>query len=415
MISKKYNFIAYFGLIISYLFVEWIYNQHLLMLLSIDKINPNSFYYTEVFGKSIASFGINLILLNFYNAYKKIKFIIGFILGYIFLSIFFNLAINSFSNEIRHSSYYSMMYREQIINLKDKDKILLFSQDKAWYEKSIILSQFFYTLNDNKWISLKEDLQKPLLKEINRLNDNKNSYYVEYLQYMNSYNSIMEQWGKYVYAQSLYKYNNKNISAFEKKYNIKADLTFLEFIEIKFPKFVSISNKLIFKGNKEANVDDIKIKDIPLHMNKDKFYSFIESKSNDIKLKIAPDVSNITLNVKSFDSLAILIIPPISIILSLFSILINSTILICKTISIFIEKKNHIKVYVIGFAILFAMLFSFILKNDILNESSYWLNLKNNNSNIFTKVLSFSLKIEPILCTNQKNSFIKKYTDLIYN
>ena len=55
------------GVILIYLFLEWVYNQHLLEVLSYTHITTESFQKTEVFGKVIASLGINLFLIKIFQ------------------------------------------------------------------------------------------------------------------------------------------------------------------------------------------------------------------------------------------------------------------------------------------------------------------------------------------------------------
>ena len=88
--NQKLSFLFFWTFIVlSYLFIEWIYNQHLLSLLTITSIKPNNFYYTEIFGKIIASIGLNLIIKETFRYKGWFIFIIGTVFSYFLLSLFF--------------------------------------------------------------------------------------------------------------------------------------------------------------------------------------------------------------------------------------------------------------------------------------------------------------------------------------
>lgn len=412
--------------VFCYLSVEWFYNQHLLVLLAYDYINPEHFRFTEIFGKAIASFGLNLIINGFFKKFKPSRFLIGLIIAYVFLTFAFNYAVNAFSNQFRYSSYYSMLYRQDVINENDEQKILKFTENKPWYEKSLVMAQFVYVLKDNQWKNFEKKLKEPINKKINTLNNNRHEYFRDYKKFDDSYEKIMKAWGKYSSAEATYlsfkgffKGNAKK--KFIQKVGLPPDLSFDEFVKKTAPEYIRYSNFKLFEGNPEAKLNPIYLKDLPKNMNEVTFNKYLDYQIKKITTQLTPDVTNIRDNRQSFDSLAILVIPPISICLSLFSIFFNIFILIAKwSYHIFKIKKLNSKIYS-GFVI--TALFTIVIlcssmQTTLTEQDSFWKNLKEVNHEehpVLFSVFTTGLKLEPILCLTEKEpKMIKVFTDFLY-
>ena len=78
---------AWTFVILTYLFVEWVYNQHLLHLLQYPAITAQQFEWTEMFGKAIAAVGLNLVLAKCYRRPSILKFAVGAVFAYVGQSI----------------------------------------------------------------------------------------------------------------------------------------------------------------------------------------------------------------------------------------------------------------------------------------------------------------------------------------
>lgn len=415
------------SVVFSYLFIEWLYNQHLLILLSYDYINPKDFQLTEILGKLIASFGLNLIINSAFKTFKLSRFFIGLFIGYIGLTFLFDYAVNAFPDDFRHSSYYAMIYRQDVVNKNDKLEILKFTDDKKWYEKSLVLSQFFYVLKDEQWQEFEKKIKAPVNEKIDKLNKNRTQYYKNYKKFNDSYNKIIHNWRLYSGANSQYN-NYKSFmkgdlrAKFIKKVGLPPDLSFEDFIKKSSPEYDKISNFILFEGSSEANITPIYLKDLPKEMNENDFNLYIDYEIKRITTQIAPEVKNIRGNKNSFDSLAILVIPPISICLSLFSIILNILILISKwSYVIFNLKRVNLTTYSTVIVLTFSILiFSCAnLKKTLTETDVYWNNIREVNHKqypILFSMLSIGLKLEPILCfTSEEPQLIKEFTDYFYN
>lgn len=420
------NLLLSTGVVFSYLFVEWIYNQHLLVLLSYDHIKPEDFQFTEIFGKAIASFGLNLIINSLFKTFKISRFLIGLIIGYTSLTFVFDYAVNAFSDEFRHSSYYSMIYRQDVINYNDNLEILKFTKEKTWYEKSLIISQFVYVLKDKQWHDFEKKIKEPMNKKIDTLNKNRVQYYRDYKKFNTYYVKIIHAWGQYSGVNANYNANKGFFKGnakkrFIQKVGLPPDLTLDEFIKKSAPLYEKYSNTKLFDGNIEANISPIYAKDLPKKMNESSFNAYLDNEIKKISTQIAPDINNIRDNKQSFDTLAILVIPPISICLSLFSIIFNLLILISKwSYVIFDIKKIGYGLYSTIFVIIFSIsIFTVFQSKTTLSETEpYWNSIREINyiehPTLFT-IFSVGLKLEPVLCfTHNEPVFIKNFTDYFY-
>lgn len=421
------NLLISTGVVFSYLFVEWIYNQHLLILLSYDHINPDDFQFTEMFGKAIASFGINLIVNSLFKKFSLSRFIIGLLIGYTGLTCLFDYAVNAFPDEFRHSSYYSMVYRKDVINQNDNLEILKFTNENTWYEKSLVISQFVYVLKDEQWKDFEKKIKEPIVQKVEKLNKNRSQYYKDYQKYEKSYDKMIQAWGKYSAANANYNaYKGFMKGDLKKKFiqkvGLPPDLSSEEFIKKVAPEYEKISNTKIFDGNIEAGIFPIYVKNIPKKMNELAFNQYLDNEIKKISTQMAPEINNIRENKKSFDTLAILVIPPISICLSLFSIILNVLILLAKwSYQVFkitkINEALYSSVFVVGLSIL---IFIFASTQTTLTENdSYWnkIRLINHNEHpVLFSIFSIGLKLEPFICfTNEEPQLIKNFTNYFYH
>lgn len=420
------NLLVSTSVVFCYLFVEWIYNQHLLVLLSYDYINPENFQFTEVFGKAIASFGLNLILNSIFKKFSLARFSIGLILGYVFLTYVFNYAVNAFPNDFRYSSYYSMLYRKDVINGNDKSEILKFTENSSWYEKSLVISQFVYVLKDEQWKEFEKKVKQPVSEKVNKLNKNRSQYYQEYKKFDNSYDKIIKAWGKYSSAEANYMaykgfYKGDARKKFIQKVGLPPNLSLDEFIQKVSPNYNKAANTTLFEGSSESKLSPIYLKDLPKKMNSESFNNYIDNEIKRITTQLAPEVDNIRENKNSFDSLAILVIPPISICLSLFSILINILILLSKwSYYIFKIEKVNLTIYSCVFiALCCGFIFTLASFQTTLTENdNYWNKVRELNHEqhpVLFDIFTTGLKLEPVLCvTKEQPKFIQSFTEQVY-
>ena len=161
------------------------------------------------------------------------------------------------------------------------------------------------------------------------------------------------------------------------------------------------------------------LKTFLLNYQKSQFNDYVDSEIKRVTTQIAPEIDNIRENKQSFDTLAILVIPPISICLSLFSIIFNILVLIAKWIHVFCKLKFSPSVFSTLFVILFGciILFSASMKTTLTETDNYWKDLKDKNYQEHPLVygsFSIGLKLEPIICPENQFEFVKNFTDIVY-
>lgn len=425
--EKVKDLILWTSVIITYLFLEWIYNQHLLEILSLKSISSNSFSNTEIFGKIIASLGINLFFLKLFK-YSKKTFTIGLIVIYLLLTLLFNYLITSFSNDFRYASYYSMLYRKDVLENKDSKKLLSSDKDKkGWYHDSILMSHFIFTLEEENWKTYENDTRENVEKEVLKLKNDKEKIWKKYENVMTAKEGLSK--GYESYKKGMKKYDLYRFSVFKKqarreflKYSkgIPPDLTEQEFYEHSEigKNYLAFPQTVIYEGIPNLDIEPILGKDIPLGMNKKNFNNYFNEKINNIANQVKPNLEDIHNHTNSENAVAVLVIPPISIGLSLFSILLNISLLIYNWLSMIPFFKNNMKLFTLIYLLTFLIGLNFVshLPNSILYNQE-WENLESSFQQkhpVLSYFWNFTFKFEPYLCSEETPEIVSIVTDALY-
>lgn len=425
--ARKKLPIAWTFIILSYLFVEWVYNQHLLQLLEYPSVTAQQFEWTEIFGKAIASVGLNLVLAKCYKRPGIIKFAVGVCLTYMALSWFFERVIDSFPDEFRHSSYYGVMHRKDVVQGTDTGKILDFTRETRWHVRPLVLSQYYLTLEDKQWAAIESRLRGPLDKKANTALKDKKSLWLKYEQAEEARQYVEVGWNNYGKAMSQYsRYRNHPRHAkrardtFISRVGAPPDLTHEEFVRTKAKKYHVYLTTVLIEGNKELGVPTIRGSDVPLRMNQAAFYRYVDDTARDIRTAVAPDTKEIRDNASSKDAVALLVIPPLSIGLSLLSIVINLIGLACTWIAVFlpqgiVRRSACGLVCAIGFC---GVAFGYISQPHVARMDPYWTQLDKafeQNHPVVWAAMSLPMRMEPFLCfTDRPVAWIGKGMEILY-
>ena len=426
--NQKLSFLFFWTFIVlSYIFVEWIYNQHLLSLLIITSIKPNNFYYTEIFGKIIASIGLNLIIKETFRYKGWFIFIIGTVFSYFLLSLFFTYLINSFSNEFKNDSYYSLSHRETVLLKKDDYHLLQSFDNQEWFKKPLFMSYFILQKPHLKLEKTKKEYQEPFLNKLKDFSQNKEKYWNQYKKAMNGKKSLSEGWFKYQSAMFKYnqykktRYSKKAYSEFKRIVKMEPNLTENEFYQLNGKDYLKFLNTEFFPGLELANIQPIYGKDIPTYFDQNSFYSYGEREIQNLQFKVAPKIQDMQYHSLGKDAVSLFVIPPISIGLSLFSIILNFIFLIAMWLHLFVYYTTFSTKKVLSFYFFIAVLFfsiSYHLLPNHLNEHPKWKEPIENfysNNKIYEYFINFTLKFEPLLCFDKPNEVIQKTTHNLYN
>lgn len=425
--DKRLKFLIEWSLAIGlYLTIEWFYNQHLLTLLTYPDINEDQFEATEVFGKLLAAFGINFVIKELFNYKGKFFFFIGVGIAYGLLTIAFNYFLDNAPNDLRYTSYYSTMHRKDVINKKDADKILDVKSNE-WFSEPMLLSTFFMTFENNYWKKYETDLQNKAKDKTNSIRLDKEKYYNDYVRAENGRKALEDGWQKYLLANYKYmrykytRYEERARSTFISKVGIEPDLTEPQFYKIRGKEYLKYLDTLFFEGSKDSHLESIYGKDIPKYMDRAQFYRYLDSNISNVNIKIAPKIEEIKGNENSRNALAIILIPPISLVLSFLSIVLNIFFLILLWVDYILVKNNLSRVYsIIPASFMIALGTTYYLNTPKITENfSYWNNVEVASSkkhNVLSFFWNFSLKGERLLCFGKApNDYVVKFTEKIYS
>lgn len=406
-------------IIMSYLFAEWVYNQHLLLLLHYPTISAAQFEWTEIFGKALAATGINLMLYKCYRRPHIFKFLLGVVVAYVCLSSLFNWAVDSFSDDFRHSSYYSVLHRSQVIDGLDKENILAFAENEPWYIKSLVLSQFYLTLQDSKWKTLQQSIKIP--NDLGKTKDLWSEYKKaeEIRQYIDTgwdaYESGMSQYNRY---RDHPRHAKRAKEKFKSTFRLEPDLTREQFVQKMAPPYHKFLNSVVMKGDAKLEIPTILGKDLPLRMNEKAFNMYVTKTLSDIRIRIAPTREDIQKNAASRDAVALLVLPPLSIGLSLLSVLFNIALLFYQWIILLVSSKRYAKyIRIVAVIICMAPIVGLYIYKEPIETSSYWTGLTASfgaENAFLSRIIQIPMRMETILCTTEPVEWIQKGMYLLY-
>lgn len=424
--DKRLKFLLQWSLAISlYLVIEWFYNQHLLTLLSYPSINENQFETTEIFGKLLAAFGVNFVIKELTGYKGVLKFFIGVFVAYCGLTFMFNYFLDNAPADIRYTSYYATMHRKDVIEEKDNQKIAAVKIND-WYTKPLLLSSFFMTFENGYWKKYEVDTQDKAKKKTDSVQLDRNKYYEKYRQAEAGRKALFDGWQSYQragYKYSRYKntrYEERARKVFIEKVGLVPDLTEAQFYKLKGKAYNDYLETLFFEGNDEANLKPIYGKDIPQYMSKDGFNDYLDRNIKEVNVKLAPKINEIRANQNSRNALAVILIPPISLVLSFLSIVLNLFFLILLWIDYFLRKAKVSPYYAIApaFVMIVAGTVFYIFTPKETEYYTYWNQVETASAKdhpVLSFFWNFSLKGEKLLCPKgAPNDKVVSFTEHIY-
>lgn len=418
--------IAWTVIILAYLGVEWVYNQHLMQLLQYPSVTPAQFEWTEMFGKAIASVGLNLVLCKCYRRPSAIKFAVGVCVAYAALTWVFNTVIESFPDQFRHSSYYGVIQRKDVVNGTDEQQRLAFTKNAPWYVESLVLSQYYLTLQDKQWSRIERTIRAPLEKKTNAALGDRKALWSLYTQAEEARQYMDVGWEQYREGMARYnRYRNDPRHAerarqtFLERAGVPPDLTKDQFIEAKAKKYHDYLTKVMVPGNPEFGVATIRGRDIPLRMDEKAFNRYLNNTVNEIRTAVAPEARDIRGNEASKDAVALLVIPPLSIGLSLLSIGVNLVGLVCAWISALVPAGTvrRVACALVCLASIGGATAAYMHQPHAIRTNEYWAQLDTTfeqSHPIVWAAMSIPMRLEPILCTNAPVQWIGNGMQVLY-
>ena len=164
-------------IILAYLGLEWVYNQHLLVLMTFDTITSSQLEWTETFGKGIASIGLSLVLIKFVRRPHPAVFLVSCVVVYTALTLLFSSVLRLVPDTFRHASFYTALQRNQIAAGEDPHHRLKLTSQDSWYVAPLLLSQLHVTLSDPQWSAWEKTFRTPVEDKAAALKNNKPAYW----------------------------------------------------------------------------------------------------------------------------------------------------------------------------------------------------------------------------------------------
>jgi hypothetical protein len=431
-IKKQTQFVFFWTtLVVIYIFIEWIFNQHLLHVMSLDEISGKDFSKTVLIGKITLSIGLNLIIKGLYQYKQWWKFAVGTFASFIVLTAVYMEAVESFPPELRYASYYGAIHKKEVIEIKDKEKLLDIKED-GWYTKPLLLTHYMFTLDNKKWLEFQNRVTEPVTREVSAFAKNKNKHFESYQKAEDARKELDNSWKAVVEAKEKYeavRYNKKAkraekkaaIDAFRAKTGIEPSTTQEEFYKENSKDYNRALTVQIFPGYIDGGVAPIHVKDLPQDMNQEKFYKYIDIKVKEIKSKLTPSMKEIRNARKAPEVVNTLALPPIMLSLSLISIAFNFLILISMWLRLLgkTSQTSSEVIMPIYFALtLFLFAILVIVKPTMTKQYSYWDNAEQTLTVKYPGLAAFwkiGLKLEPIICiTNNAPGIAVGITKTIY-
>lgn len=419
------------ALIGCYIIVEWIFNQHLLSVMSLEDIIPKDFGKTVLIGKILLSLGLNLIIRGLYQYKQYWKFVVGFIATFIISTALYMEAVESFPPELRYASHYGSIHRKDMINLKDKEQLLAINKEDGWYVKPILLTHFLFTLDNKNWLEFQNKITEPLTREVNAFVKNKNKNFENYQKSEEARKELDSSWQTVVEAKAKYeavRYSKAKrparkaaLDEFRAKTGIEPSTTQEEFYKDNNKDYNRALAVQIFGGYADANIAPIYIRDIPQNLDQTGFLNYIDAKAKELKGNITPSMKEIRNARKSPEIVNTFALPPIMMAMSLLSIMLNVLILAAMWVR-FLGKIAKIDNQVI-MPIFFALTFFFVAIGIVVQplvtiKYSYWNNAEESLSVKYPGWAAFwkvGLKLEPIVCiTKEEPGIASALTKALY-
>lgn len=229
-----------------------------------------------------------------------------------------------------------------------------------------------------------------------------------------------EAMSKYNQYRNHPRYAQRAHDTFVARVGAPPDLSREQFIEKKANKYHAYLNAVIVEGNTAAGIATVRGKDIPLRMEEAAFYRYLDTTVSDIRTTVAPSTSEIRLNASSLDAVALLVIPPLSLGLSLLSIAINLVGLACAWISALVPAGwgRRGACFLVCTGAVAGASMAYAIQPHGARMDAYWAQLDaqfEQSHPVLWAAMSIPMRLEPLLCiTNEPVQWIGRGMAILY-
>lgn len=348
-----------------YVFCEVIYNIGLVEFLTSKNTEINVFEHLETFGKTLSSIGLSLIFLSLVKN-SKLKVITFLVLApslYIAETVGFDSFIKNLSPETKVAGYTAAVYRNAVINGTISDDRF---KELSAYNK-VVLSNIMSLAESKAQINNEVSrlfIQSPTPDSINDLYSNYSKLTGTIEPYYANYAIESKRWdgfdgtAKVLIDKEFMRRTGGIPQGLKKEQFIKA-------VSEKSQSFKTYQEMVIIPGNEKLGIKELAGRDVPMGLTKEQFTQFVSSKFSEISNKTKISASNVEQLPHSFDLISSVFIPPLAIVLSLMSIILNTGILLSELS--FITPKPLKSIFKCAFSIVPLSLAIYVFVNYSFN------------------------------------------------
>ena len=317
----KKNFVIIIAL---YLLCEVVYNLGLVEFLTSKNTEISAYDMLESFGKFLSSVGLTLIIIKFIQDNKK-KVVASCVLVPIFFvaeTVVFNAIVDNLPAETKVNAYYAGVYRNGVLNGTIEGKSLA---TLTPYNRVVLANIASYAAGSHVRSKVDQLLSSPSsMPDVDGL-------YQDYAKFSDTLNPLYD-----VYALESKKVaefkgmlGEEALHRFERRsHGIAPGLTRTQFFQAIGRQSSSVArfNQTVFiKANEELGIPGLRGADLPLAMDRKAFEAFFDD-------RVALAVSKSKISAATVDKLpyarelvASVVIPPIALVLSFVSIVLNAS------------------------------------------------------------------------------------------
>lgn len=320
----KKNFIIITAL---YLLLEIVYNLGLVEFLTSKNTEISAYNMLESFGKFLSSVGLTLLIIKLVQDNKK-KLIASVALipcFFVLETIVFDCIVDNLPQEMKVNAYYAGVYRNGVLNGTIDDKALSTLNP---YNRVVLANIASYAAGTSKRSAVDRLVSTPasmhdvdgLYENYAKLSDTLNPLYDVYALESKKVAEFQGMLGE----EAMHRFQRRSRG-------IAPGLTRAEFFNALGRQSSSVArfNRTVFiKPNEKLGIQGLSGADLPLGMDKTAFAAFFSD-------QVASAVSKSRISTATVDSLpyarelvASVVIPPIALVLSFVSIVLNSAALL---------------------------------------------------------------------------------------
>lgn len=310
-----------------YLLLEVVYNLGLVEFLTSKNTEISAYDMLESFGKFLSSVGLTLLLIKFVHENKKKLVAACALIPCLFVveTVIFNSIVDNLPRDMKVNAYYAGVYRNGVLNGTIEDKALA---SLAPYNRVVLANIGSYAAGTR--VRSKVD---QLLGSSANMPD-VDGLYENYAKLSDSLNPLYDVYALESKKLSEFKgmLGEEALHRFKRRSNgITPGLTRAQFFQALAGRSSSVArfNETVFiKPNEKLGIPGLKGADLPLGMDRTAFAAFFGE-------QVALAVSKSRISVATVDNLpyarelvASVVIPPIALLLSFVSIVLNASALL---------------------------------------------------------------------------------------